>query len=233
MQMDINFLVDKITNKNIEEQLRILKDYSEGEIVFSTSFQLEDQVITDYIYRNNIEIEVFTLDTGRHFEETYKTLSKTLKRYKKKIKVYFPEKDKVEELLEEKGPYSFYSSIENRKECCYIRKVEPLQRALKGKKVWITGLRAGQSDNRDKTSILEWDSNNKIIKFNPLMFWKLEEVKAYIKDNNVPYNVLQDNGFPSIGCAPCTRAIAEGDDIRAGRWWWENNSKKECGLHVK
>jgi len=231
--MDINFLVDKITNKNIEEQLRILKDYSEGEIVFSTSFQLEDQVITDYIYRNNIEIEVFTLDTGRHFEETYKTLSKTLKRYKKKIKVYFPEKDKVEELLEEKGPYSFYSSIENRKECCYIRKVEPLQRALKGKKVWITGLRAGQSDNRDKTSILEWDSNNKIIKFNPLMFWKLEEVKAYIKDNNVPYNVLQDNGFPSIGCAPCTRAIAEGDDIRAGRWWWENNSKKECGLHVK
>ncbi len=231
--MKLEEILIKIRHKEVKEQLKILSELFNDKIVFSTSFQYEDQVITDIIFSKELSIEIFTLDTGRHFEETYKTLSKTIKRYKKKIKVYFPATSDVEKLLEEKGPYSFYESIENRKECCHIRKVLPLERALKGKALWITGLRGGQSEERETLPILEWDSNYKLYKFNPLINWDLERVKKYIIDNNVPYNVMQDKGFPSIGCSPCTRAIKEGESIRAGRWWWENNSKKECGLHVK
>ncbi len=231
--MEITELRQELEGKSSIEQLKYLAKKFDGKIVFSTSFQFEDQVITDMIFSNDIEITIFTIDTGRLFEETYKTQNKTIKKYKKNIKVYFPDKAGVEKLVSEKGPYSFYTSVENRKECCHIRKVEPLNRALEGQKVWITGLRSGQSSTRKSLEILEWDSTHNLYKFNPILKWSLEEVKDYIKNKEVPYNLLQDRGFASVGCAPCTRAIEEGEDIRAGRWWWENNTKKECGLHVK
>jgi phosphoadenosine phosphosulfate reductase len=145
--------------------------------------------------------------------------------------VYFPPAEKVEEMVNKKGPFSFYESLENRKECCFIRKVIPLKRALKGNEIWITGLRASQSENRNDLQEFEWDEGNQIIKYNPLLNWSLEETIDYIKENHVPYNILHDRGFVSIGCEPCTRAIKPGEDFRAGRWWWEQNSGKECGLH--
>jgi len=167
------------------------------------------------------------------FGETYKTLSKTIQKYNKEIKVYFPENLKVEKLMTEKGAFSFYESIENRKECCNIRKVEPLKRALEGVECWITGLRADQSQERKKLALLEYDESFNLLKFNPLVNWNLQDVLDYLKKNNVPYNLLHDKGFVSIGCEPCTRAIRPDEDIRAGRWWWEDNSKKECGLHER
>ncbi len=230
---ELNELLAQITDLSIVEQLKFLAGKYPGKVVFSTSFQFEDQVITDFIFKNDIDIEVFTIDTGRLFEETYKTFDQTVKYYKKKIRVYFPDYRDVEKYVSEKGPNAFYESIENRKECCHIRKVKPLERALKDKKVWITGLRSGQSATRKNVPLLEWDEKHRLIKFNPLTNWTLEEVKSYIYKNLVPYNVLQDRGYPSIGCKPCTRAVKPGEDIRAGRWWWENNTKKECGLHVK
>jgi len=203
-----------------------------GKITFSTSFGWEDQVITDLIFRNDIPIEVFTLETGRLFPETYYVWNRTLEIYKKKIHAYFPQSAALQAMVDQKGPSSFYESVENRKECCHIRKIEPLKRALSGKKIWVTGIRAEQSLNRHDMSNIEWDEGNQLLKFHPLFNWTLEEVKAYIKENNVVYNTLHDKGFPSIGCAPCTRAVREGEDFRAGRWWWEDQSKKECGLHA-
>lgn len=233
--MDRNKIVQQfntdLTGKTILEKLEFLVEKYVGKIVFTTSFGYEDQVITDVIFKNGLPVEVVTLDTGRMFEETYKVFRSTLERYKKPIKAYFPPTDKVEKLLNEKGPFSFYESVENRKECCYIRKVIPLKRALEGHEIWITGLRASQSANRNSLHEFEWDEGNQIIKYNPLLDWSLEDVKKYIKENNVPYNVLHDKGFVSIGCEPCTRAIKPGEDFRAGRWWWEQNSGKECGLH--
>ncbi len=215
----------------IKDTLKFLAERFQGEIVFSTSFGQEDQVISDIIFTGNMPILVFTLDTGRHFEETYKLMNKTLAKYGKKIKVCFPEKDQVEKMMTKKGPYSFYESVENRKECCHIRKVVPLQKVLSQASCWITGLRANQSDARHSVKRISYDSANQIIKYNPLIDWSLEKVVEYLKANHVPYNVLHDKGFLSIGCAPCTRAVAPGEDIRAGRWWWENNTSKECGLH--
>ncbi|PIF02281.1 MAG: phosphoadenylyl-sulfate reductase [Draconibacterium sp.] len=218
---------------SVVETLKNLENKFPGTIVFTTSFGYEDQVITDIIFKNNIDTEVVTLDTGRLFPETYKVYRSTLEKYKKPVKAYFPPADKVEKLLFEKGPFSFYESLEKRKECCYIRKVIPLQRALNGKKLWITGLRASQSENRSALSLFEWNSSNNIIKYNPLLNWSLEEVKGYVFQHNVPYNSLHDRGFVSIGCEPCTRAVKPGESFRAGRWWWEQNSGKECGLHGK
>ena len=220
-----------IANLPVEVSLKILTNAFPNEVVLSTSFGYEDQVISHVIFSNNIPVEVFTLDTGRLFAETYSVWNATLGRYKKPIKAYYPKEETVEELLSYKGPNSFYESVENRKECCFIRKVEPLKRALSGKKIWVTGIRAEQSANRKTLSQIEWDETNKIYKYHPLLNWKLEEVKAFIKENNIPYNSLHDRGFTSIGCAPCTRAIKPGEDFRAGRWWWENSDKKECGLH--
>jgi len=201
-------------------------------VIFTTSMGIEDQVITDMIFKNNLDIRVITLDTGRLFEETYKVFNRTVDKYGKMIEVYFPKNEAVEKMVTEKGPLSFYKSIENRKECCNIRKVEPLKRALEGMECWITGLRASQSENRHELNFFEWDNGFKMIKYNPLLHWSLEDCQQYVKENNVPYNVLHDRGFVSIGCAPCTRAIQPGEDFRAGRWWWEDNSKKECGLHT-
>ncbi|WP_394344167.1 phosphoadenylyl-sulfate reductase [Sphingobacterium hotanense] len=202
------------------------------EAIFSTSFGIEDQVITHLLSEINATTRVFTLDTGRLFPETYYVWNRTLDIYKLPIQAYYPRTEAVEELISTKGPSSFYESTENRKECCFIRKIEPLKRAIKGYKVWITGIRAEQSENRDHMEFIEWDEGNQIIKVHPLFNWTLEMVETFLKVNFVPYNPLHDKGFPSIGCQPCTRAIAAGEDFRAGRWWWEDKSKKECGLHV-
>ena len=225
-------LLDKTKNFSIEETLTYLADQYQNKIIFSTSFGQEDQVITALIAKNNVPITIFTLDTGRLFQQTYDVFHKTLKKYKINIKTYFPETIAVEELLNQKGPNSFYESVENRKECCFIRKVVPLTKALKGNEIWITGLRAEQSENRNDLAAFEYDAHFNIIKYNPLLKWTLAEVQKYIDDNNVPQNALHKQGFVSIGCAPCTRAITADEDIRAGRWWWES-SHKECGLHQK
>jgi phosphoadenosine phosphosulfate reductase len=227
----VNGLESVLSGKGIKDKISYLINKYSGKVIFTTSFGYEDQVITDIIFRNNLSVKVATLDTGRLFEETYKVWRATLERYGKEIIAYFPPAERVEQLLNKKGPYSFYESIENRKECCYIRKVIPLKRALKNEMIWITGLRASQSDNRRALREFEWDNGNQIIKYNPLLEWSLDQVRQYIKENNVPYNVLHDKGFISIGCEPCTRAIKPGEDFRAGRWWWEQNSGKECGLH--
>ena len=226
----VQTLLDKTKEFSIEETLSFLANEYKEKVVFSTSFGQEDQVITALIAKNEFPISIFTLDTGRLFQETYDVFHKTLKKYKKEIKVCFPDTASVEQLLETKGPNSFYDSVENRKECCFIRKVAPLTKALKGNSIWITGLRAEQSENRNDLQFFEYDAHFDIIKFNPLLKWTLEEVQKYIDDNNVPQNALHKQGFISIGCAPCTRAILPGEDIRAGRWSWES-SHKECGLH--
>lgn len=228
----VQTLLDKTKEFSIEETIVFLANEYKGKVVFSTSFGQEDQVITDLIEKSNASVAIFTLDTGRLFQETYDVFHRTQKKYKTPIKVYFPEAKAVEELVEKKGPNSFFESVENRKECCFIRKVVPLRKALAGNDVWITGLRAEQSDNRSNLHLFEYDDNFKIIKFNPLLKWSLGDVQKYLDDNNVPQNSLHKKGFVSIGCAPCTRAIAPGEDIRAGRWYWEQ-SHKECGLHEK
>jgi phosphoadenosine phosphosulfate reductase len=202
-----------------------------AQAAFSTSLSYEDQLITHYIFSQDLPIRVFTLDTGRFFPETYSVLQSTRERYGKNIEVFFPETNAVQNLISQKGPSSFYESLENRKECCFIRKVEPLNRALQGVKCWITGLRAEHSENRSTLSVFEWDEQRQIHKANPLANWTFEEVKKEISIHRIPYNSLHDKGFVSIGCQPCTRAIQEGESFRAGRWWWEDNNKKECGLH--
>lgn len=228
----ITDLQTQLTNKTIVESLTFLTENFKGKVAFSTSLGQEDQVITDIIFKNNIDIQVFTLDTGRLFNQTYDLLDLTIAKYKKKIKVYFPESAEVEDFVNTKGLNSFYDSVENRKACCAIRKVNPLKRALKDVEVWVTGLRAEQSANRLAMKAIEWDNNFKLIKYNPLIDWSLEKTVNYLKENKVPYNPLHEQGFVSIGCAPCTRAIEPHEDIRAGRWWWES-SQKECGLHAK
>jgi phosphoadenosine phosphosulfate reductase len=224
--MELNF-----ENLHVADILQQIAEKYPTSAAFSTSLSEEDQVITHYIFANNLPIRVFTLDTGRLFPETYAVLASTIERYGKKIEVYFPKHEGVEKLITEKGPSSFYSSLENRKECCFIRKVEPLNRALAGVECWITGLRAEHSENRKAMPMVEMDEARNILKIHPLTKWTTEEVKEEIKKHNIPYNILHDRGFVSIGCQPCTRAIKAGDDFRAGRWWWENTDKKECGLH--
>ena len=226
-KMELNF-----ENVHVADILQQITEKYPTTAAFSTSLSEEDQVITHYIFANNLPIRVFTLDTGRLFPETYAVLARTLERYGKKIEVYFPKHEGVEKLITEKGPSSFYTSLEDRKECCFIRKVEPLNRALAGVECWITGLRAEHSENRKAMLMVEMDEARKILKIHPLTKWTTEEVKEEIKKHNIPYNILHDRGFVSIGCQPCTRAIKAGDDFRAGRWWWENTDKKECGLHT-
>jgi phosphoadenosine phosphosulfate reductase len=221
-----------INTGSIEDALLALTKEAPGQVVFSTSFSWEDQLISHFIFSNNIPINVFTLDTGRMFPETYSTWSSTLERYKKPITAYYPDALALQEYIVEKGPNGFYESVENRKQCCHIRKVEPLKRALAGKRIWVTGIRAEHSANRDHMPQVEWDEVNQVIKFHPLLHWTTEQVKDYIRKENIPYNPLHDKGFVSIGCAPCTRAVRPGEDFRAGRWWWEDSTKKECGLHI-
>lgn len=230
--MDLAKLKEDLIGKGIVESLRFLAQKFDGKIVFSTSFGWEDQALTHIIFSNNIPIKVFTLETGRLFPETYYVWNRTLENYGKPIHAYYPNNLLLEEMVDKKGPSSFYESVENRKECCYIRKIEPLNRALDGNECWITGIRAEQSLNRQDMENLEWDEGHHIVKYHPIFDWTLDQVKAFIKENHIVYNTLHDKGFPSIGCAPCTRAVQEGEDFRAGRWWWEDQSKKECGLHA-
>lgn len=221
-----------VAGKGPADALAALARRFPGRIAFSTSFGVEDQVVAHYIFKNRLPIRVFTLETGRLFKETYYTWNRTLEIYNASIDAYFPNTESVQQMLREKGPSSFYESVENRKECCYIRKIEPLKRALAGVDCWITGIRAEQSDNRTNMAQVEWDGGNNLVKVHPIYDWSLGEVWQFVKENNIPYNPLHDKGFPSIGCEPCTRAVRPGDDFRAGRWWWEDKSKKECGLHA-
>jgi phosphoadenosine phosphosulfate reductase len=232
-EMQLQELKDQLNGFTMEDQLRKLVLLFPGKVIFTTSLGVEDQVITHKIFVNDIDIRVITLDTGRLFRETYDVLSKTAKKYGKRIEVFFPGYEAVEKMVTEKGPYSFYNSVEDRKECCRVRKLIPLDRALTGMQVWISGIRASQSGERSQLDRLEYDEHRKIFKFNPLIDWSLEDVENFIKKNNLPYNSLHDKGYVSIGCEPCTKAIKKGEDFRAGRWWWENDGPKECGLHSK
>ncbi|OFX88045.1 MAG: phosphoadenosine phosphosulfate reductase [Bacteroidetes bacterium GWF2_33_16] len=207
-----------------------IKEYGKN-MAFSSSLGAEDQVLTNMICEIDKNTRIFTLDTGRMFPETYKLIEKTNSRYKIKIEIFFPDYQQVENMVHEKGINLFYESIDNRKQCCHIRKIEPLKRAFKGLDVWICGLRREQSITRTSNQLVEWDENNSLLKINPLIDWTENQVWDYIRKHNIPYNDLHDKGFPSIGCQPCTRAIKSGEDVRAGRWWWENPDKKECGLH--
>ncbi len=224
-------LSDKIKGLDITQAIRLLSDTFAGKAVFSTSFSLEDQVISHAILENKIPVDIFTLDTGRIFPETYSVWNSTNQRYQTQIKAFTADYKTLQDYLTEKGPNAFYESVENRKQCCHIRKVEPLKRALKGQQLWVTGLRAEHSAARQDLQMLEWDEGHQLIKFHPILHWTTEEVREFVTKNNIPYNTLQDKGFVSLGCAPCTRAIKPGEDFRAGRWWWEDDSKKECGLH--
>jgi phosphoadenosine phosphosulfate reductase len=194
------------------------------------SFGAEDMVLLDAIARYARKIEVFTLDTGRLPEETHALFETVRDKYPIAIRTYFPDASTVQGWIEQNGPNGFYKSVAQRQQCCHIRKVEPLQRALAGKKSWVTGLRREQSAARHRLEREAWDDANGLFKINPLLEWTNDDVWDYIKVNGVPYNALHDRGYPSIGCAPCTRAVQPGEDIRAGRWWWESTSK-ECGLH--
>ncbi len=218
--------------RSIIETLEYLLSIYPGQITFSTSFSFEDQVISHHILSNKLPIKIFTLDTGRIFPETYSVWSRTNERYETSIEAYYPDNSLLQPFVTEKGPNSFYEAPENRIACCHIRKVEPLRRALKGNAIWVTGLRAEHSANRNNLAAFEWDEVNQLVKYHPIVKWSTEEVKNYINEFNIPYNILHDRGFVSIGCQPCTRAIQPGEDFRAGRWWWEDSAKKECGLHV-
>lgn len=200
--------------------------------VLSTSFSKEDQVLSHLIWSLQLPIDIFTLDTGRLFPETYSVWSRTIERYKMPIKTYFPNTLEVEEMIEASGPNSFYISLEDRKKCCSIRKVHPLQRALHNYDIWITGIRSAHSQHRQHMPIVERDEVHQLYKVHPLLHWTDSDLSAYILEHNIPYNSLHDKGFASIGCAPCTRAISPVEDPRAGRWWWEDKSNKECGLHT-
>jgi phosphoadenosine phosphosulfate reductase len=233
MKERINDLNEKFQEATVGEVLSwFLKEFK-GKIALSSSLGAEDQVLTEMVTGIDKEATVFTLDTGRLFPETYDLIHRTNTKYGIKIKVYFPEAARVEEMVGEKGINLFYESIENRKLCCHIRKIEPLKRAFKGLDVWICGLRRDQSVTRHDMKLVEWDEANGLIKLNPLIEWTEKDVWDYINENKIPYNPLHDKGYPSIGCQPCTRAIMEGEDVRAGRWWWENPDTKECGLHKR
>ncbi|MEI6679589.1 MAG: phosphoadenylyl-sulfate reductase [Mariniphaga sp.] len=233
MKDRIEVLNQKYKNASAEELLHgFLSEYT-GKIALSSSLGIEDQVLTHLVCKIDKSTKIFTLDTGRLFADTYDLIHRTNHKYGIKLSVYFPESQRVEEMVNTLGINLFFESVENRKLCCNIRKIEPLKRAFSGLDVWICGLRREQSVTRQDMQKIEWDAANGIIKLNPLIDWTEDEVRDFIKTHGIPYNPLHDKGFPSIGCQPCTRAIFPGEDIRAGRWWWENPDTKECGLHKR
>lgn len=230
-QAVVTELRERLDALSIEQGIQALIDTFPEKVVFASSFSAEDQVITHVIVENRLPVGIFTLDTGRLFSETYAVWQATQERYGTTIRAYAPRHEQVEELLKAQGPNGFYHSRENRMACCHIRKVQPLQRALHGQSVWITGLRAEHSLRRQQLPSVEWDEAHRVIKYHPLLRWTAEQVRQFIDDNNIPNNALYRQGFSSIGCAPCTRVIQPGESSRAGRWWWEHDDKKECGLH--
>jgi phosphoadenosine phosphosulfate reductase len=223
-----DFAVRLATTVSILE--KIATEFSPA--VFASSLAAEDMVLTDLILRHKLNILIFSLETGRLHKETLSMLDRIKETYDYEVKLYKPETDAVDNYVQQHGLNAFYDSVEMRKECCRIRKVEPLNRALSGNKAWITGQRRAQSATRAELAVQEDDVAHAMQKFNPLTDWSEDDVWHYIRSNNVPYNPLHDKGYPSIGCEPCTRAIQPGEDVRAGRWWWENPESKECGLHV-
>ena len=230
----IESISKELEAKSAEEVLRWGIESFFPKIGFASSFGAEDVVVIDLIAKINPKVTIFTLDTGRLHEETYEVMDRIREKYGVTITSYFPDKTAVEKLEREKGFYSFRKSIENRKECCGIRKVEPLNRALSALEAWVTGLRREQAVTRGALPKVELDTAHRnMVKINPIAQWTTSQVWDHIKKNNVPYNKLHDMNFPSIGCSPCTRAVKPGEDIRAGRWWWELPEQKECGLHVK
>jgi len=235
LMSEIRSLANELESKPAHEILKWgFKKYGD-KMVLGSSFGAEDVVLIDMMCNINRNLtRVFTLDTGRLNQETYDLIDKIRKKYDIKVDVYFPNASDIEEMVANKGMNLMYESVENRKLCCKLRKIEPLKRALKQFDCWITGLRREQSTTRNKILKIEVDTlNNNITKLNPLADWTNDEIWKYIRENKVPYNELHDRGYPSIGCEPCTRAIKEGEDPRAGRWWWENDTHKECGLHWK
>lgn len=219
--------------KEIEQVVAVLTEavHDFSPVTFANSMGAEDMVLTDLIERHNLDIEMFSLDTGRLPQETYDLMQDVSKKYRVPLRIYFPNVKQVEEYVAQNGVNGFYDSVALRKSCCHIRKVEPLRRALVGKRAWVTGIRREQAPIREKIEYSEYDVDNRLQKFNPLLEWTHQQVWAYIKHYEVPYNTLHDSHFPSIGCAPCTRAITPGEDVRSGRWWWESPESKECGLH--
>ncbi len=231
LQTDIDSAAAELKGKTPQEVLTwALGNYAK--IALASSFGAEDVVLIDMIAKIRPDAHVFTLDTGRLNSETYEVIAKVQQKYPQlQLRIMFPQAEAVEQMVSEKGINLFYDSVENRKQCCYIRKVEPLGRATKGLDAWITGLRRDQTANRSTMETVELDGDRNIAKINPLIDWSNAQVWEYIHANDVPYNALHDQNFPSIGCAPCTRAVQAGEDLRAGRWWWEM-SNQECGLHV-
>ena len=219
--------------KNGKEAISyILEAMGPSNIALASSLSLEDQVLTHMILNINPKARIFFIDTGRHFQKTYDLMEETMCSYKFTYEVYAPEREDIEEAVSKLGPNFFYDSVDSRKKCCEIRKVKPLKRVLSTVDGWICGLRREQSPTRQDMKIFEWDHGNSIYKINPIVFWSEEDVWEYIKAHNIPYSNLYRNGFRSIGCQPCTRAVQPGADIRSGRWWWEDPDKKECGLHL-
>jgi phosphoadenosine phosphosulfate reductase len=226
-------LVDAVAEKSatVRRLLRdVARDYAPA--VFANSLGAEDMVLTDMIWNDGIDIGIFSLDTGRLPAETYELMAAAERRYGRHLEIFAPRHDTVQDFVAGFGINGFYDSVEARKACCHARKIEPLQRALAGRQAWITGLRAAQSPTRDKLKTVAFDHGNNLVKISPLVDWSEREIWVYLRTNNVPYNKLHDRNFPSIGCAPCTRAIQPGEDVRAGRWWWETPETKECGLHL-
>jgi phosphoadenosine phosphosulfate reductase len=223
----------QLTPLTLQERLAAASVSVNGRVRFTTSFGLEDQAIMHAIAANELDIDVLTIDTGRLFPETYDVWVETEKRYGIRIEAVTPDRVPLEAFVREHGIDGFRRSVQIRQACCAIRKSEPLRRVLAGASAWITGLRAGQSQHRRATPLAEFDEQHGLIKINPLADWSARDVTRYVADNRIPYNVLHDRGFPSIGCAPCTRAVRVGESERAGRWWWEEDQKKECGLHLR
>ena len=230
-EKQIQQYIDQAQGFSAEQIIQFAYKTFGARVNFASSLGEEDQVITDMISKGAPKIEIFTLDTGRLFQESYELLAKTQKRYPLKFMIMYPDTKAVEQMVRTKGINLFYESVDNRKLCCHVRKVEPLQRALRNVDAWMTGLRREQSVTRTDLQTFEWDSANQKVKINPLLNWTLADVHKYIQENKVDVNPLHAKGFISIGCAPCTRAVKPGEDIRAGRWWWENPEQKECGLH--
>ncbi len=227
----IKVLNKQFSSADLSEVLTFLLEKYDKKVILASSLGLEDQVLTHSLLSLNKEARIFVLDTLRLNDETYDVLNETKKKYQFEYEIYYPNKRAVNKLTKEKGVNSFYESITNRKECCAIRKLEPLQRVLKTVDVWITGLRKDQSITRINMELFEYDEQHNILKVNPLINWSYDDVWEAINQYDIPYNKLHDKGYPSIGCDPCTRAIKLGEDLRAGRWWWEAADQKECGLH--
>ena len=229
---DIKEIQSTLQKLSAVERIKwILKNHDLQRIVLASSFGAEDQVLTHMAVNVSPEVRIFTLDTGRQFQETYDTFHQTREKYRISIEVYAPSGDDIQALVGLGGPNTMYESLLKRKECCIVRKVKPLQRVLETVDAWVCGIRQEQSVNRYAAEVVEWDNVHNIIKYSPIFDWSKKDVWEYINTNNIPYNRLHDLGFLSIGCAPCTRAVNPGENERSGRWWWETSEHKECGLH--